>query len=156
MICLPVSEYLHHNQLFRSIFLETLVSSPSNDTTPLPNTLLSLSSYILTHASSSGAPRCLAYANLSLNVLLVCVEHADIIRKFTQNEGKDVRLCRQVGLSDCVLLFHSYRRHLERDNLSCPYLRLHDHRFVHSWTAVFYGYDTTCKRNYRWSNICKL
>jgi hypothetical protein len=106
---LPFYEFLQLNQIFGSVFLETL-SGATNETTstrpPLPITTLSLCSYILSHAGSTATARSLAYANLALRTLLLLVEEQPIFRKLAREEGI-VRLCRQVGSasrSPCLLL----------------------------------------------------
>ncbi|KAG2367783.1 hypothetical protein BDR07DRAFT_1469429 [Suillus spraguei] len=72
---LPVFEFLFFNPLFGQVLVDmTPKSSNSKQSTlvpPLAHNILSLSSYVLTHASSSASPRTLAYANLTLNTLLV-------------------------------------------------------------------------------------
>ena len=62
---------------------------------PLPHTIVSLSSYLLTHATSTSS-RAIAYANIALNILLALVETKEIIRVFCEPSPHLVRLCRQV------------------------------------------------------------
>jgi hypothetical protein len=65
---------------------------------PLAYNILSLSSYVLTHASSSASPRTLAYANLALNTLLVMSENTHIMSVFCKpaSSKEAIRICRQV------------------------------------------------------------
>lgn len=101
VVLLPIYEFLLPNLVFPTVFMEDLVSPPeslesSELTPPLPSTIISLASYLCTHASSTGSPRSIAYARLTLNILLVMVEN-DLIMSFaTQTDVLVVRLCRQV------------------------------------------------------------
>lgn len=99
VILLPAFEFLHASTTFRKSFLETLAiadEKPPHRITPFPHTILTLSSYLLTHATSLSSPRAIAYANLALNVILVMVEHSEIIYTLCQPSSMDIRLCRQV------------------------------------------------------------
>lgn len=102
VILLLLFEFLHGNPTFRKMFASTLraqeVSARKMATgvAPLPLALISLSSYILSHASSTSSPRAIAYANLVLNTLLVLVEDDDTITALLKNDKKNIRLCRQV------------------------------------------------------------
>lgn len=96
---LPFYELLQLNQLFSSVFLETLSGATNTSKStrpPLPIATLSLCSYILSHAGSTATARALAYANLALRTLLLLVEEEPIIGKMAREEGI-VRLCRQVS-----------------------------------------------------------
>jgi len=110
---LPFYEFLQLNQLFGSVFLETLSGATNESTStrpPLPIATLSLCSYILSHAGSTATARSLAYANLTLRTLLLLVEEEPIFRKLAREEGI-VRLCRQVGSASrslCLLLILLY------------------------------------------------
>ena len=101
VILLPLFEFLHGSPLFRRVFAGTLVAAEEEKKTatrltPLPLTLLSLSSYLLSHASSSSSPRAIAYASLAMSTLLVMVESDEIMASLRQESKEDVRLCRQV------------------------------------------------------------
>ena len=100
MVLLPLFEFLHGSSTFRRTFISTLTPKDEKKTatkiTPLPLTLLSLSSYLLSHASSSSSPRSIAYANLAMNILLVMSEHDEILAALQQNSTEETRLCRQV------------------------------------------------------------
>ena len=103
VILLPIFEFLHANERFHAILLEPLTAemeppSPAR-ISPLPYTLLTLASYLLTHASSVHAPRAIGYAHLSLNILLVMAESRVIMQAFCNRGDADVRLCRQVNSS---------------------------------------------------------
>ncbi|KAF8591954.1 hypothetical protein K439DRAFT_1401390 [Ramaria rubella] len=139
VVLLPVYDLLHYNQVFRNIFKVSLVP-PSTDSqvmtqfnTSLPHAVLSLSSYILTHASSTSSPRTLAYSHLTLTLLLVWVEDGDIISalcQLPQPGSPAIRLCRQrppylpfsasprppvCDLLDCCVLWlrHNLHKRLE-------------------------------------------
>lgn len=111
VILLPLYEFLHGSPMFRRVFAGTLAAAEEEKKTatritPLPLTLLSLSSYLLSHASSSSSPRAIAYASLALNSLLVMTENNVTMDALRENSTEDVRLCRQVRLpevpSQCI------------------------------------------------------
>ncbi len=111
VILLPLYEFLHGSALFRRVFAATLATADeekktASRITPLPLTLLSLSSYLLSHASSSSSPRAIAYANLAMSTLLVIVESDEIMSSLRADSKEDVRLCRQVRSR--MLLLRSY------------------------------------------------
>ena len=89
-----------------TVLLEDLVSPPNDgdSTTVLPCTLISFASYLCTHASSTSSPRSLAYAGLSLNILLTLMENNMVMEFMTQTILPPVRLCRQVFTSFLDLL----------------------------------------------------
>ncbi|KAI0801082.1 hypothetical protein C8Q74DRAFT_1240211 [Fomes fomentarius] len=100
VIMLPLYEFLQGSPTFRRIFASTLAAAEEDKKTatritPLPLTLLSLSSYLLSHASSSSSPRAIAYANLALNTLLVMSENDEIMAALQEESKEDIRLCRQ-------------------------------------------------------------
>lgn len=123
---LPVFEFLFFNPPFAQVLVD-MIHKPSDNkqsapVPPLAYNILSLSSYVLTHASSSASPRTLAYANLALNTLLVMSENAAIMSVFCKpaSSKEAIRLCRD---------FHSFQCH-----------RLRVHQSAHSWIVVYYGY----------------
>jgi hypothetical protein len=104
VVLLPIFEFLHLNRTFPLVLLESIAAvsdqmTPTSRLSPPPFTLLTLSSYLLTHASSTSSPRATAYANLSLNILLTFVESDDIMTVFCQSTRETIRLCRQVSLT---------------------------------------------------------
>ena len=100
---LPLFDFLHLNTIFTRAFLDATLNvnekAYSNRIPPLPCTVLSLSSYILTHASSSSSRRAMSYANLTMDLLLVMSENARIMETFCEPSTQAIRLCRQVGHS---------------------------------------------------------
>ncbi|KAI1789820.1 hypothetical protein LXA43DRAFT_1019739 [Ganoderma leucocontextum] len=136
VILLPLFEFLHGSPTFRKVFMSTLhteedsAKKTATRITPLPLTLISLSSYLLSHASSTSSPRAVAYAHLVLNTLLVLVENGDMIAALHQDNTGDIRLCRQrqpqllmvppprpplCALLDCCILWlrHNLHKRLE-------------------------------------------
>ncbi|CCM03132.1 uncharacterized protein FIBRA_05253 [Fibroporia radiculosa] len=128
VVLLPIFEFLSANTKFRAAFLEPLNPDSEKQVQPLPYTLLTLSSYLFTHASSTHAPRAIAYANLALNLLLVLAEAPDILNVFSHTNGATVRLCRQrppllpsspsspvCAILDCCVLWlrHNLHKRLE-------------------------------------------
>ncbi|KAF8078888.1 hypothetical protein FPV67DRAFT_1558084 [Lyophyllum atratum] len=132
VILLAVFEFLRANPIFPSILLEYI--NPENVASarlpPPPLTILTLSSYLLTHASSTSSPRSLSYANLSLNILLAFVENDDVINGFCQPTEMIIPICRQrlphlplpqskrpplCALLDCCVLWlrHNLHKRLE-------------------------------------------
>lgn len=134
---LPVFEFLFFNPLFAQVLVEMALPKPPDSkhnalVPPLAYNILSLSSYVLTHASSSASPRMLAYANLALNTLLVMSENAHIMPFFCKpaSSKEAIRLCRQrlpllpvpaptrapiCALLDCCVLWlrHNLHKRLE-------------------------------------------
>jgi hypothetical protein len=99
VILLPIFEFLHNNPIFSNILLGYISEdAKAGRIPPPPFTLLSLSSYLLTHASSTFSPRSMAYANLSLNILLGLVENDQVMEALCQPSDINIRLCRQVSL----------------------------------------------------------
>jgi hypothetical protein len=98
VVLLPIHEFLGSNPLFTTVLLEDLVSPQGEglQMTPLPSTIISFSSYLLTHASSTASPRSIAYASLSINVLLSLVENTMVMEFASQTNVPTIRLCRQV------------------------------------------------------------
>lgn len=97
VVLLPVYEFLRGNPLFSTVFLEDLVSpeKDSDSATALPCTMITLSSYLFCHASSTSSARSLAYGKLSLNILLSLVENNVVMQFMTQTNLPSIRLCRQ-------------------------------------------------------------
>jgi hypothetical protein len=108
VILLPLFEFIHVNPTFCSVLMEPISGQReervSNDASlPLPFTIITLSSYLLSHASSALSLRSVAYANLSLKILLALVENDEIMTLFCQPTEDSVRLCRQVKI--CRVVF---------------------------------------------------
>lgn len=107
---MPIFEFLHSNERFHTILLEPLTTKTELSPThisPLPYSLLTLASYLLTHATSVHAPRAIGYAHLSLNILLVMAESKVIMEAFCNRGDADIRLCRQVSFFHTPSHFHS-------------------------------------------------
>ncbi|KAI9065925.1 hypothetical protein FKP32DRAFT_1623459 [Trametes sanguinea] len=134
VILLPLFEFLHGSETFRKVFAETLTAGAEKKTTtaitPLPLTMLSLFSYLVSHASSSSSARAIPYANLSLNTLLVISESNDVLAALTKDTHAEIRICRQrlpplppfqpprspiCALLDCCILWlrHNLHKKLE-------------------------------------------
>ncbi|GLB35898.1 putative DUF1741 [Lyophyllum shimeji] len=97
VILLPILEFLHANPIFPRILLEYTSPQTMNSAhiTPPPFTILTLSSYLVTHASSTSSPRSLSYADLSLHILLAFVENDDLINGLCQPTETIIPICRQ-------------------------------------------------------------
>ncbi|KAJ7619200.1 hypothetical protein DFH06DRAFT_1235619 [Mycena polygramma] len=127
VVILPVFEFLRTNPTFPLVLI-----SPSDEGTKSsaisspPFTILSLSSYLLTHASSTSSPRAIAYANLCLNTLLTLVQNDGVLIAFSQPSDERIRLCRQrlpvlpvppsrrpplCALLDCCVLWFRHNLH---------------------------------------------
>ncbi|KAJ7751293.1 hypothetical protein DFH07DRAFT_745670 [Mycena maculata] len=131
VVLLPLFEFLRTNPTFPLILISpsdegtksSAISSPSH-------TILSLSSYLLTHASSTSSPRAIVYANLCLNTLLTLVQNDGVLISFSQPSDERIRLCRQrlpvlpvpparrpplCALLDCCVLWlrHNLHKRLE-------------------------------------------
>ncbi|KAJ3984581.1 hypothetical protein F5890DRAFT_1460981 [Lentinula detonsa] len=127
---LPAYEYLSNNPIFPFVLSESFPLTTNNESrsTSLLFTSLSLSSYLLTHATSS--PRSLAYANLSLTWLLLLSANTHIMETLTQPTSVPIHICRQrqpflprpssnqrpiCALLDCCVLWlrHNLNKRLE-------------------------------------------
>ncbi|KAJ7110039.1 hypothetical protein C8R44DRAFT_678676 [Mycena epipterygia] len=131
VVLLPMFEFLRTNPTFPLVLV-----SPSDEDTKSsaisspPYTILSLSSYLLTHASSTSSPRAIVYANLCLNTLLTLVQNDGVLIAFSQPSDERIRLCRQrlpvlpvppsrrpplCALLDCCVLWlrHNLHKKLE-------------------------------------------
>ncbi|KAI0639595.1 hypothetical protein C8Q77DRAFT_1044240 [Trametes polyzona] len=170
VILLPLFEFLHGSQTFRKVFAETLTAHDEqkeavSKSSPLPLTLLSLFSYLLSHASSSSSPRAIAYANLALNTLLVISESDEILAALCHDAQEEIRLCRQArpppplppfepprpplcALLDCCILWlrHNLHKKLEvQGYLTCIracfrvlwYLQKEHIRLVYHWQELW-------------------
>ncbi|KAH9836940.1 uncharacterized protein C8Q71DRAFT_796412 [Rhodofomes roseus] len=146
VILLPIFEFLHANERFHTILLEPLTVDAEQQATartpPLPYTLLTLASYLLTHASSVHAPRAIGYAHLSLNILLVMAESKIIMEVFCNRGDANIRLCHQrppllaftgprkpvCAILDCCVLWlrHNLHKRLEvHSYLNCTRVCYH-------------------------------
>ncbi|KAF7303319.1 DUF1741 domain-containing protein [Mycena kentingensis (nom. inval.)] len=92
-VLLPLFEFLR-NPIFPLVFISAPDTKSSAASSP-PSTIISLSSYLLTHASSTSSPRAIVYANLALNTLLALVQNDGVLISFTQPTDERIRLCRQ-------------------------------------------------------------
>ncbi|KAI9570258.1 hypothetical protein HD554DRAFT_2188759 [Boletus coccyginus] len=131
---LPLFEFLFFNPHFTQVFTDTTHSDNGATSTsripPLPHTILSLSSYLLTHGTSSASSRAMAYANLAMNTLLIMAENARVMDVFCGQSVQPIRLCRQrlpllptpastrppiCALLDCCVLWlrHNLHKRLE-------------------------------------------
>ncbi|KAI0257195.1 hypothetical protein BJV78DRAFT_1160862 [Lactifluus subvellereus] len=97
IILLPILEFVLRNRTFSSILIERIndIQSDENLRPSLPHTIISLSSYLLTHATSTSSFRAIGYANVALHILLAFVESDEVIRAFCEPSPQPVRLCRQ-------------------------------------------------------------
>ncbi|KAH7927264.1 hypothetical protein BV22DRAFT_1032014 [Leucogyrophana mollusca] len=131
---LPIFEFLFFNQLFPQVLVESISHTEEKTQNgrlpPLPFTILTLSSYLMTHASSSSSPRAIAYANLSMSILLVMAENTLVMKSLCQPSREGIRICRQrlpvlpipsssrppiCALLDCCVLWlrHNLHKRLE-------------------------------------------
>jgi hypothetical protein len=98
-----IFELIRLNPTFCQVLLEgTSERNGGNDPLPFPFALLTLSSYLFAHATSS--PRAAAYANLALHVLLAMVEKDDVLTMLCQPSSLEIRVCRQVRSRPIVTL----------------------------------------------------
>ena len=95
-VLLPVFEFLENNQSFAEVLVKPFTQEDDSQDHVLVLSLVTISSYILTHATSSASPRAVAYAHLSLNILLKLVQNPKIASAFCQPWSRPIRLCRQV------------------------------------------------------------
>ncbi|KLO13756.1 hypothetical protein SCHPADRAFT_873602 [Schizopora paradoxa] len=143
VILLPIHDFIRLNPVFNAVLLEPLMLQQQQQTAsekaslpPLLYTLLSMSSYVLSHASSIASPRATAYANLCLATFLDLVENDVAMSSFLQPGLSAIRLCRQrqpplpqgannrpaIGaLLDCCVLWlrHNFHKKLEVRSYVC-------------------------------------
>lgn len=93
---LPVFEFLDNNQGLAEVLVKPFTQENDLQDDVLVLSLVTVSSYILTHATSSASPRAVAYAHLSLNILLRLVQNPKVSSAFCQPRSHPIRLCRQV------------------------------------------------------------
>ncbi|KAI0734702.1 hypothetical protein C8Q72DRAFT_770467 [Fomitopsis betulina] len=164
VILLPIFEFLHSNERFHTILLEPLTTKTELSPTrisPLPYSLLTLASYLLTHATSVHAPRAIGYAHLSLNILLVMAESKVIMEAFCNRGDADIRLCRQrppllpvtgprmpvCAIMDCCVLWlrHNLHKRLEvHSYLVCTRICYH---------ILWYVQRERVRLDYHWSEL---
>ncbi|KAJ7446477.1 hypothetical protein B0H11DRAFT_1745875 [Mycena galericulata] len=131
VVLLPVFEFLRANPTFPLVLISPVdEDAKSSAISSPPYTILSLSSYLLTHASSTSSPRAIVYANLCLNTLLTLVQNDGVLISFSQPSDEPIRLCRQrlpvlpvppsrrpplCALLDCCVLWlrHNLHKRLE-------------------------------------------
>ncbi|KAK0481699.1 hypothetical protein IW261DRAFT_1562992 [Armillaria novae-zelandiae] len=160
IILLPLYEFLRGNVLFSSVFLN---SNEPERTIPSPSsTLLTLSSYLLTHATSTSQPRSAAYANLCINCLLALVETDAVLVALSKPNNSPTRLCRQrlpmlpiprsgrpllCALLDCCVLWLRHNLHM----------RLEVHLYTRCiWVChrvVFYLQKARLRLEYEWKEL---
>jgi hypothetical protein len=144
------------NRTFSSILVEGIRDAPGdkNSRPPLPHAIMSLSSYLLTHATSTSSFRAIGYANVALHILLASVESENIIRAFCEPSPQPVRLCRQV----CLIVFCDHLfwlKKVERDSQCSPFHRLLGHSSALFWIVAYSGSDTTCTNDLKGLYTCK-
>jgi hypothetical protein len=106
VILLPLYDFLRLNEYFPATMVEYITSDNTAVCPPL--TLLTLFSYLFTHASSSTSHRAIAYANLSLNIMLTFAENESVMEALSQPSKIQIRLCRQLAetsRSSCLACF---------------------------------------------------
>jgi hypothetical protein len=98
VVLLPLYELLQRNIAFRAVFAAAVMSD-ADDTpgrAPLPHTLMSVASYLVSHATSLSSARASAYAALVLQILLAISEKRELLRVLREPSKADVVLCGQV------------------------------------------------------------
>ncbi|KAJ7070877.1 hypothetical protein C8F01DRAFT_1108188 [Mycena amicta] len=160
VVLLPVFEFLRN-----PIFPLVLISPPESKSSALsspPYTILSLSSYILTHASSTSSPRAIVYANLCLNTLLALVQNDGVLIAFSQPTDERIRLCRQrlpvlpippsrrpplCAVLDCCVLWlrHNLHKRLEvQSYITCIWV---------CYRVVWFSWKAHVRLDYSWQEL---
>ncbi|KAH9004073.1 hypothetical protein EDB86DRAFT_2886537 [Lactarius hatsudake] len=165
IILLPIFEFVLRNRTFSSVLVEDVKDAAGDKTLrpPWPHTIVSLSSYLLTHATSTSS-RAIAYANVALNILLAMVETKEVIRVFCEPSLHPVRLCRQrhpmlpfapsprpliCAVLDCCILWlrHNLHKRLETSlYLTCV-------RTCHQ--TIWFLQKEHIRLDYHWSQLWK-
>ncbi|KAH7886115.1 hypothetical protein F5I97DRAFT_2025897 [Phlebopus sp. FC_14] len=158
----PLFEFLFFNPIFTQVFMESPTSPTDKAGPPLHYTTLSLSSYLLTHASSSSSPRAMAYANLAMNMLLVLSENSRVMEAFCAPSYQVIRLCRQrmpllpmptssrplvCALLDCCILWlrHNLHKRLETSTYTTCIWTCH--------RVLWYLHKVRARLDYEWSEL---
>ncbi|KAH9486507.1 Armadillo-like helical domain-containing protein 3 [Psilocybe cubensis] len=95
VILLAVYEFLLSNPMFATVLIEDMVSPDDSVQCPLFCTIISLTSYLCTHAMSTASPRSIAYAGISINMILALVENKVVMEFISQNNVPSIQMCRQ-------------------------------------------------------------
>ncbi|KAJ7293157.1 hypothetical protein C8J57DRAFT_1268248 [Mycena rebaudengoi] len=163
VVMLPIFEFLRVNSTFPLV----LVSPPDEITkssaiSSPPHTILSLSSYVLTHASSTSSPRAIVYANLCLNTLLTLAQNDGPLIAFSQPSDERIRLCRQrlptlpippasrpplCALLDCCVLWlrHNLHKRLETQSFTtCIWIL---------YRVIFFLHKAHIRLEYSWQEL---
>ena len=148
-------EFALRNSTFPSVLVEGIKNAAGNKNSqpPLPNSILSLSSYLLTHATSTSSSRAIGYANVALHILLAFVESDEVILAFCEPNPQPVRLCRQVCLLVCSMIF--WLKSFKRGSQYSPLRHLLVHLYVLFWIAASSGFDTTCTSDLKRLYTCR-
>ncbi|KAF9225457.1 hypothetical protein BS17DRAFT_599432 [Gyrodon lividus] len=165
---LPLFEFLFFNPLFTQIFMDPVPSDKAAMNTRriplLPYTTISLSSYLLTHGTSSSSPRAMAYANLAMNMLLVMAENSRVMDVFCEESVHPIRLCRQrmpllplptstrppiCALLDCCILWlrHNLHKRLEVYTYTTCIWTCH--------RVIWYLHKVRVRLDYEWLELWK-
>lgn len=164
---LPLKEFLYSNASFPLLSTRPIPNSSaeaptwiksSPPTIMLSHSVLSLASYILTHATASGSPRATAYAQLTLSILQTWVRDPYVAKTFALEKG-DIRLCRQVkmrfGNANASVTPHSNVHTLKSSAPRySPCQRKTGRSFARFLTAVSSGFVTTFTRIFKHPPIC--
>lgn len=122
----------------------------------LPHAVLSLASYILTHATASGSSRAASYAQLILAVIQTWVRDPHVIKTFTIQHG-NVWLCRQVAMILLQLLQNTHASYSWRSALrSFLFQRKIDRSFVQSSIAASCGFSIIDIKTSRPRHTCTV
>ncbi|KAK0465598.1 uncharacterized protein EV420DRAFT_1515077 [Desarmillaria tabescens] len=160
VILLLLYEFLRGNALFSSVFLSS--NEPDRLRPSPPLTLLTLSSYLLTHATSTSQPRSVAYANLCINCLLALVETDAVLVVLSKPNNKPIRLCRQrlpllpvprsgrpllCAVLDCCVLWLRHNLHMRLE------VRLYTRCIWICHRVVFYLQKVRIRLEYEWAEF---
>ncbi|KAF8323104.1 hypothetical protein DL93DRAFT_625081 [Clavulina sp. PMI_390] len=154
---LPMKDFLLDNPSFPLLSTRPIPQSAPEGpawlkslpaTVHLAHSVISLASYILTHATASNSPRAAAYASLALTVLQAWIRDPFVLKTFAL-EKAEVRLCRQrtpflplprkerpvlCSVLDCCVLWlrHNLHKNLQASShISCVYIINTVVRFLH-------------------------
>ena len=100
VILLPLYDLMNSNQAFTSLLLSDLAATSNLNSTPVTHRrtplvplLISFTSYIFCHASTSSRAR--LYSRLLAIILTICIETGPSLA--LEELNIEIRLCRQVG-----------------------------------------------------------
>jgi hypothetical protein len=99
VLLLGAFEFLRSNSQFRDLLRNDIAGNDTREYGPSSGVfaIITLTSYLVTHASSVSTSRSLAYANLGLHVIFTLIDHDEMLEQLCEPTGKGIHVCRQAS-----------------------------------------------------------